>query len=762
MRRCHVGIASGLILATLAGGAFAADVAVKPQVPLAQLPTEDAPRMMISKPPRVDYALASISDVIELADFSGVAFDGVVKSAEVFVPAGMKIPVTRYTFEVTEWIKGEVATREVTLNSVGTMDSTGTGVYTCQSVKLTPGNRYMVFTKPNSDSTNLPFMRVFQVHNNGALVADERGNVFVGINGTEPMFRKAQNVNSLMYSDAPKSAGIAAGGPINLEQMQEVFEDADNAVASQGAKPVSELLAVLRLAAAERATPAMGATFALSGTAPAASGPTTYGPRYVGTKWHTGSINQYLYIPDDDNYNWWAASVNDWNSLAQPQASGSDFLIGWFSGAGRANLPTAGDSRNNCGVLTSAQMVTGGYGSWAANGDPNGICFNWTSGNVIVEVDAFMNSINTNDELQFRKSMVHELGHGLRLGHEDRYVAVLVSGTWRMPPNYVLGSYYSRGDDLRGVRDMIDDANADNAGTFLRENWGDMATFSQSHPDWGTSGDVRFNMTGLNDYTLTQGQAFNVNNMFVENRGTTAVTGAEIKWYLSSNTTISTADYEVGSGSWASFAGNSYWNDGDFNLSIGHDIVPGTYYLGWILSGMNVDEFTNNNVGIMLNNSDSNFSPRTVTVNCDTSTIAPASVTATNGTYCEKVRVTYSAVANATGYEIYRSSINSTGFASKIADDAASPYDDFTANPRVTYYYWVKAKTNCDVSPFSASNSGNINPVDYNGDGFLTFEDFDDFVTDFEAGKATTDFNGDGFLTFEDFDAFVVAFQKGC
>jgi hypothetical protein len=53
-------------------------------------------------------------------------------------------------------------------------------------------------------------------------------------------------------------------------------------------------------------------------------------------------------------------------------------------------------------------------------------------------------------------------------------------------------------------------------------------------------------------------------------------------------------------------------------------------------------------------------------------------------------------------------------------------------------------------------------PGDYNKDGFLTFDDFDVFVTDFEAGTPSSDFNKDGFLTFEDFDGFVKAFETGC
>lgn len=52
--------------------------------------------------------------------------------------------------------------------------------------------------------------------------------------------------------------------------------------------------------------------------------------------------------------------------------------------------------------------------------------------------------------------------------------------------------------------------------------------------------------------------------------------------------------------------------------------------------------------------------------------------------------------------------------------------------------------------------------ADFDGDGFVTGEDFDAFVTVFEAGSWSADFDGDGFVTGEDFDAFVLAFELGC
>ncbi len=56
-------------------------------------------------------------------------------------------------------------------------------------------------------------------------------------------------------------------------------------------------------------------------------------------------------------------------------------------------------------------------------------------------------------------------------------------------------------------------------------------------------------------------------------------------------------------------------------------------------------------------------------------------------------------------------------------------------------------------------------PADFNGDGFLDFFDYDDFVSCFEGTGApgcSADFNQDGFVDFFDYDDFVGAFETGC
>ncbi len=53
-------------------------------------------------------------------------------------------------------------------------------------------------------------------------------------------------------------------------------------------------------------------------------------------------------------------------------------------------------------------------------------------------------------------------------------------------------------------------------------------------------------------------------------------------------------------------------------------------------------------------------------------------------------------------------------------------------------------------------------PSDFNDDGFVTGEDFDEFIAAFEAGDISADFNDDTFVSGDDFDAFVEAFVGGC
>ena len=86
----------------------------------------------------------------------------------------------------------------------------------------------------------------------------------------------------------------------------------------------------------------------------------------------------------------------------------------------------------------------------------------------------------------------------------------------------------------------------------------------------------------------------------------------------------------------------------------------------------------------------------------------PTNVAATDGSYTDRVRVTWTASANATAYEVWRNTSNNSGTATKIssADVTGPTYDDTTAMAGTNYWYWVKAKNTSGTSGFSTADSG--------------------------------------------------------
>ncbi|MBI3987618.1 MAG: VCBS repeat-containing protein, partial [Lentisphaerae bacterium] len=85
---------------------------------------------------------------------------------------------------------------------------------------------------------------------------------------------------------------------------------------------------------------------------------------------------------------------------------------------------------------------------------------------------------------------------------------------------------------------------------------------------------------------------------------------------------------------------------------------------------------------------------------------APASVTATDGVFTNKVRITWTSVSNATSYEVWGNVTNNTGSAMLKGETAETTYDDTNALPGSRVYYWVKSKTAAGTSWFSTPDSG--------------------------------------------------------
>lgn len=81
----------------------------------------------------------------------------------------------------------------------------------------------------------------------------------------------------------------------------------------------------------------------------------------------------------------------------------------------------------------------------------------------------------------------------------------------------------------------------------------------------------------------------------------------------------------------------------------------------------------------------------------------PTNCSASDGEYQDKIRVTWSTVAGASGYKIYRNG-------NQIATDNAPPYDDYTVG---CYNYLVKAYNDCGNSEASNSDDGSTSGTIY-------------------------------------------------
>jgi|GEM_PF-3465161 len=83
----------------------------------------------------------------------------------------------------------------------------------------------------------------------------------------------------------------------------------------------------------------------------------------------------------------------------------------------------------------------------------------------------------------------------------------------------------------------------------------------------------------------------------------------------------------------------------------------------------------------------------------------PTNLQASDGTYPDKVQLTWTASLGATSYKIYRAT-SATGTKTLLGSITGTTANDTSANPGVTYYYWVKACRGSKSSVFSTYDTG--------------------------------------------------------
>ncbi len=121
-------------------------------------------------------------------------------------------------------------------------------------------------------------------------------------------------------------------------------------------------------------------------------------------------------------------------------------------------------------------------------------------------------------------------------------------------------------------------------------------------------------------------------------------------------------------------------------------MTPGTTYYYWVVAtdALSTSEFSNSASGLCA------------------AVVAPTGVTASAGTYYDHVAVSWTASTGATGYNVYRNTINTTTGATQInaSDVTTTSYSDTTITPGTTYYYWVVATDALSTSGYSTGTSG--------------------------------------------------------
>jgi hypothetical protein len=146
---------------------------------------------------------------------------------------------------------------------------------------------------------------------------------------------------------------------------------------------------------------------------------------------------------------------------------------------------------------------------------------------------------------------------------------------------------------------------------------------------------------------------------------------------------------------------------------------------------------------------------------------APAPFAAGDGTHSDRVRLTWSAIAGATNYAVYRGATPERSSAALLAQmsSAALQYDDLTAVPGAMYSYWLEATTTGTAGSRAAAGPETgfrACPGDFNRSGDVSVQDIFDFLGAYFAGSLLADVSGDGSVSVQDIFDFLGTYFASC
>lgn len=322
----------------------------------------------------------------------------------------------------------------------------------------------------------------------------------------------------------------------------------------------------------------------LLGHAPAAFGyswSTCDGSRL---KWNSARANMYVSTTSFPVSSPWDQRLQNamwhWNNVKN---SSFNFYVGrdtdtTYSHSNRVNEVALGNIDGPGGVLARTSYRRHCY--WAPF---SGWEFGYDEADVVFDVAERWStsslSYSSDGTYSFEGVALHEFGHALGLGHEDRALAVM--GTHSL--GGTLG-YYKEWDplpdDRQGARYLY-------GGDGTREI--DIAASVFKRTGTSTSGTVTSPATAIRGSTVTF-------EYTLANQSTSAPS-YEVAFYLSSNDYISTGDTRLGS-TYVSGGSAGYLVTWSRAIAIPTWILPGTYYLGVLVDPSNTLVESNESNGI--------------------------------------------------------------------------------------------------------------------------------------------------------------------
>ena len=263
------------------------------------------------------------------------------------------------------------------------------------------------------------------------------------------------------------------------------------------------------------------------------------------------------------------------------------------------------------------------------------------------------------------------------------------------------GAYYMEGS-TRYVHAVSSNSNRSTRARYAKQ-WEDFVIWTNNTvipAARGSSFDLQPLDVNAGPSTIQAGNSTTFLNHLAANptNGTASSTWT-YRVYLSTNdnisiqdTLLSTQNYTRSFGSMNSFRVNSV------QVTIPGNTPAGNYWLGVV--------YDSSTDGVNGNNDTDGWDAVAITVTSPPPPPpAPTGVSATDGTFTDRVRVTWNSVSGATSYKVYRAT-SSVGAKTFLGSTSGTTKNDTSATPERIYYYWVKASSANGDSGFSSFNTG--------------------------------------------------------